>query len=504
MRRRGWMALALRLLVFLPGAALAHVGSPNVFFDGTAGPYPVRVIVRPPEVIPGVAEITVRLKSGQADRVTVQPVQWQAGVKGAPPPDEAQPVPGQPGQANLFSGRLWIMRQGSYTIRVRISGQAGEGMVLVPATSVPTRLKTMQPGLGAVLAALGLFLFVGALSIVGAAVRESSLGPGEVPDARRRRRARIVVAVTGIFLALLLAGGRRWWAGVEARAREDLFAPFTIETSVRPQGAGRVLSLAISDERRVEWTPLIPDHGKLMHMFLVREPGLDAFAHLHPVPRSQEQDRFEAVLPPLPAGSYRVYADVVHETGFAQTLLDTVEVPAAGPEDAAGDLRGDPDDSWRLSPPLAAAGPPVSRTADGFAMTWLRPASPLQAGRETDLRFEVRGPGGQPAALEPYMGMLGHAVIRREGRQGGEVFVHLHPVGSFSMAAEEAFEKKVGEAGGAMPGMDHAAHLGHYTAAAPAAVSFPYEFPRPGRYRIWVQVKSGGRIATGVFDAEVG
>ena len=99
------------------------------------------------------------------------------------------------------------------------------------------------------------------------------------------------------------------------------------------------------------------------------------------------------------------------------------------------------------------------------------------------------------------MGMLGHAVIRRESRKDGEVFVHLHPVGSFSMAAEAAFEEQAGMASGAMASTDHSAHAAHH---APAAVSFPYEFPRPGRYRIWVQVKSGGRIATGVFDADVG
>ena len=69
---------------------------------------------------------------------------------------------------------------------------------------------------------------------------------------------------------------------------------------------------------RAQTARLIPDHGKLMHLFLVREPDLKVFAHLHPLKRSWE--KFEVALPPLPAGHYQVYADITHETGFAETL----------------------------------------------------------------------------------------------------------------------------------------------------------------------------------------
>ena len=31
-------------------------------------------------------------------------------------------------------------------------------------------------------------------------------------------------------------------------------------------------------------------------------------------------------------------------------------------------------------------------------------------------------------------------------------------------------------------------------------IVFPYEFPKPGAYRVWVQVKINGQVVTGFFD----
>jgi hypothetical protein len=37
----------------------------------------------------------------------------------------------------------------------------------------------------------------------------------------------------------------------------------------------------------------------------------------------------------------------------------------------------------------------------------------------------------------------------------------------------------------------------------PPTVDFPYGFPSPGRYRIFIQMKHGDTVETGVFDADV-
>jgi hypothetical protein len=83
--------------------------------------------------------------------------------------------------------------------------------------------------------------------------------------------------------------------------------------------------------------------------------------------------------------------------------------------------------------------------------------------------------------------MPGHAVFVKRDRR---VFAHVHPSGSAPMAALQI----------AMPSSDP--HAGH-GAALPSTVSFPYGFPEPGDYRIFVQVKRSGAVQTAVFDVSV-
>src|ERR1022692_3338296 len=176
--------------VFLLAAAsaFAHVGSPDVFYDGQAGPFRLLVTIRTPSVIPGVAEIEVRSAANDVQTVHIVPTPLTGpGATFAPVPDLAQRSKDDP---QFFTGSLWMMTTGSWQVRVTAEGAQGKGDFSVPVPALSSSTKKMQAPIGVVLAALGLLLVAGVVSIVGAGVREGQLEPGLVPDPARVRRAR--------------------------------------------------------------------------------------------------------------------------------------------------------------------------------------------------------------------------------------------------------------------------------------------------------------------------
>lgn len=496
MNRARAAAIVLALL------SMAHVGSPDTFFAGDAGPYRVRVSVRLPGVIPGRAQVNVRVISDSAPsaanslRVSVRAGQWNVGLAGAPPPETAASVPGDPA---LYASELWLMTPTSYQLFVTVDGPAGTGTCVVPVLALATEQGTMNRSLGLVLAALGFFLSVGMLTIIGAAVRESVLAPGTDPDARRRRRARVAIVATACVVGLAVWGGNKWWAAEASGYGESvLYRPFASRAAIARTGDRLTLTLSIRDPRWTGTPPplarynaLMPDHGKLMHLFAVREPAMDAFAHLHPLARTPAALDFDVELPSLPAGRYRVYGDIVHESGYAQTLVSFVDIDADGAARDQGDSHADADDSSFTGTAAPEEQAPVFTFADGSTMVWKRGDRALIAREERLLSFSARDARGALLSVEPYMGMSAHAAL---AHQDGSVFAHLHPAGSISMAAWRRFTR-----GSAAPPDPHAAHASR----ADSDVSIPYAFPKSGRYRLWVQIKHEGRVMTAAFDADV-
>ena len=513
-------------------AARAHVGSPNVFLDGKAGEYTVHIIVRPPSVVPGLADVAIRIEGDGVRRVTALPVFWDAGRNGAPPPDEARLVRGE---TNLYAATLWLMKSGGYGVDVNVDGTRGGGTVIVPVNAVATNTRGMSASFSLMLMALAALLFAGAVRIAGAIYGESLAAPGETASSASLRRGRLAMVITALVISLALWGGKKWWDLAEKEYRQKvLYKRSGLAASIVERTNQNVMELQIADAGgRERGLGLMPDHGKMMHLFLIREPELNVFAHLHPVKRNWQ--KFEVALPPLPAGHYQIYADITHETGFAETLTAEADVPAssrkimqywsgsstdqicgtgliriAPPEGFP--LPPDPDDAWHVD--RRTDGGQTNGTAhvsDGCAMIW-QPAGELVANCEMSLRFQLIGTNGLPKVLDPYIGMYGHSVVRRDD---GAIFAHIHPAGTFSMAAQEYFAsgviaKKVrGEANATNPDDspgETRTNESHTTASKldqVREVSFPYAFPAPGAYHIWVQLKSGGKVYTGVFVAAV-
>jgi hypothetical protein len=84
------------------------------------------------------------------------------------------------------------------------------------------------------------------------------------------------------------------------------------------------------------------------------------------------------------------------------------------------------------------------------------------------------------------MGMAGHAVIVKRDLS---VYAHLHPNGSVAMPAlmlaktpHDMFSPE---------------------RVLPPDVHFPYGFPQPGAYRLFVQLRRRTGIETAVFDVAI-
>jgi hypothetical protein len=235
----------------------------------------------------------------------------------------------------------------------------------------------------------------------------------------------------------------------------------------------------------------------MMHLFVVAEGSHAVFGHFHP--RQNSPMHFAEVLTGLPPGEYNVFADVVLANGLSQTVTGDFVWPLDSTRAAA-----DPDDAtWRVEQGVGSTARPAP-LGDGMSIVWTGDTKPLVANEPIDLRFEVRDATGKLATLAPYLGMAGHAVVLKSDES---VFVHLHPMGTVSTSAQQTFlARDRGDT--ASNGQLLAAGIDTMSAmpmSIDPRLDFPYEFPKAGRYRVWVQVRAAGanRVLTGAFDLDI-
>lgn len=463
------------LAVVCAGVAGAHVGSPDVFFQGQAGPYKVLVAIRPPDVIPGVAQVEIRALTAGVDKVEVTPMPMTGEASKHPPMAD---VAGRSSvDPNFYEGSLWLMGFGSWKVKVRVTGRAGAGEMQVPVPALAYKTKPMETGVEYFLFGMMVFLTVGMVAIAGSAVREAELEPGAAGAGWGLRPVLTMLGLS-VLLVLVLWKGKTWWGYEAADHAEQIYKPLTLNATL--QGDSQ-LQLQLQDpgwfaSRKLD--DLATDHGHLMHLFLLRWPAMDRVYHLHP--EQTAAGYFATDLPAIPAGTYRAYGDIVHENGLAETAVGNVTLPDVtgrppGPDDAAGRAGAEP-----------TAGASFNLD-NGYKMVWKREAAGTFATRRVRMfTFALEGPDGKPAGgMEPYMGMGGHAEFVGAD---GTVFAHVHPTGSVSMASVKVASNEE--------------MLRMHESVVGNEVSFPYGLPKVGRYRVFVQMKHAGKVETGAFDLE--
>lgn len=215
---------------------------------------------------------------------------------------------------------------------------------------------------------------------------------------------------------------------------------FTLRLGVRAPDGGRVRDFA-----RV--------HERLLHLFVVGA-DLEFFAHEHPV-QEPDGDFTLALALALPrAGRYHVVADFFPVGGLPQVVQRVLLLANAAGVDELAPARLVPDRSW-------------TRAAGGVRFTIAE--TPLVAGKPAvlEVRLADATTGAPITDLKPWLGATLHAVAIAEDLAD---VTHVHG------------EPPPGE---------------------PDRVRFAVRFPRPGRYRMWLQAERRGAVLTVPFTVAV-
>jgi hypothetical protein len=195
---------------------------------------------------------------------------------------------------------------------------------------------------------------------------------------------------------------------------------------------------------------LVAHHAALAHTVVTSTDGA-YFRHLHPV--RVAPGRLEVELTPERPGRHQVHVELERADSGAQLL--TASFVAFGP-----------------SRPASHARPSAGVT--------IRTLAPPVAGRATTVDVDVAAND-----LQPWLGMAGHLVLRDEK---SSYFAHVHELTSMIAQANR-------QPGKAIPD-ETVAQYG-------PRLRFVFSFPRPGRYRAWLQYVRDFEVITVPFDLVV-
>jgi hypothetical protein len=242
-------------------------------------------------------------------------------------------------------------------------------------------------------------------------------------------------------------------------AREYLVDMKAVPAAVQPGRPVRLTFAVRHPETRAAVRSYATVHDKQFHLFIVSH-DLEYYDHVHPDMQPDGSWVIDVTLPK--AGHYKLFSDFLPVGGSPQVVPQLL-------------VAGDPGDLESARAHLPA-GEGSDKTTGSMTISLTLPADGLVAGRDEKLQYHVVDTRtGKPVTdLEPYLAAYGHTLVLSEDTME---YVHAHPV--------ELLPEKI------------------ETAAGGPDLTFKALLPKPGRYRLWTQLKRGGVVSTARFTVTV-
>ena len=212
-----------------------------------------------------------------------------------------------------------------------------------------------------------------------------------------------------------------------------------VEAGTLPAGTADTFAFRIVDDNALPVTRFQELHDRSLHLIVLSRNLVD-YLHLHPTMDSS--GRWTVEIPPLNAGSYRVFADFQPDGADNITLGTDVNVPG-------------------MVTAFAVLTPSTVATIDAYTVTLA--GTPAIGAEELSFAVQLEG---ETIRTDPYLGAAGHLVAIRDGDLA---YLHVHP----------------------------------HVDATSWVVTFTGEFPTAGRYRLFFDFSHNGKVHTAAFTVDV-
>jgi hypothetical protein len=442
--RRAISTLLLSIIISVcwPQLAGAHglvAGGARVI-EAQAGAYHLRVEVTVPTGAP--ALMTVKILPQQAfDGVTTMVVR---ATHRATQADVSQTIAIPANMHTISVADLLVTESGGWDVSISVRDAShGLGEMSIPITVYPPVVPPLTIPLFVSIAVLAVVLFA------------STIWP-PLQSWHRPVYAHLITASLSISIVL---GLLMTWPNlrIEIPSGDTTSRPYVNADLMVASDSVRnvdVLRIALFDGATgLPVDDLVPHHQALMHLVLL-DTTAQSFLHLHPV--RSAPGVYNVDLPALPQAEYDVSIEFERVNSGSQSLRQRLEL---GTE------------------PLSAVvfAPIPTEVALGDVVARISASTPIVVGQATEIRVQLLKRGQPVEALDYWLGMRGHLLIRNDART---LFAHVHAAGIMN----DAFQP---------------------VSIAGDTVSFVYAFPKPDRYTIWIQVMIDGTLLSIPATVEV-